>query len=129
MAVDAVFGELGRAMLTRLQAGGTYVQLGYLAGPHAVLEVSAKDLWAKHLTMRAFRGAVQLAHRPEAEQAALMNWLVQLFNEGTLKLPSGALQLQDVLLDVDGGDSVQGAISRAVSASRGQVKQVLFFKR
>ncbi|KAF2216893.1 hypothetical protein CERZMDRAFT_32911 [Cercospora zeae-maydis SCOH1-5] len=87
LALDSVFGPSGRALVKALSVGGTYVQLGFLGSSREVLELDAGDMFGRQLSLRAFRGSAQLALRSSAQQQALCDWLVQLFNKGQILLP------------------------------------------
>ncbi|KAF4539079.1 putative mitochondrial enoyl reductase [Lasiodiplodia theobromae] len=130
LALDSVFGKAGRALVKALAPGGTYVQLGFLAGPNAQLALDAADLFARNLTMKAFRGTAQLGLRSPAQQRELCDWFVRLFNRGDLKLPPLGLERVDWhVADAGAAErSAKAAVETARAGALGQRKQVLVFK-
>lgn len=129
LALDSVFGPSARLLLDCLSVGGTFVQLGFLGGPNQELQLSSKDLFVRQLQLRGFRGSAQLAQRTFEEQIALINWMVQLFNNGTLALPAlGLERLEWKMADgIENEVRLLAAIDRAKQAVIGQRKQILVF--
>lgn len=129
LALDSVFGSSARLLIDSLAVGGTFVQLGFLGGTSQELQLSSKDLFVRQLQLRGFRGSAQLAQRTFDEQTALMNWMVQLFNDGALALP--ALGLERLEWNMAGGVENEvrllTAVDRAKKAVLGQRKQILVF--
>ncbi|MCJ1264266.1 hypothetical protein MMC22_004137 [Lobaria immixta] len=129
LALDSVFGSSARLLIDSLAIGGTFVQLGFLGGTNQELQLSSKDLFVRQLQLRGFRGSAQLAQRTFDEQTALMNWMVQLFNDGALALP--ALGLERLEWNMAGGVENEvrllTAVDRAKKAVLGQRKQILVF--
>ncbi|KAF2137125.1 uncharacterized protein K452DRAFT_203153, partial [Aplosporella prunicola CBS 121167] len=127
LALDSVFGASGQALVKALAPGGTYVQLGFLSGAQAQLSLDASDVFGRNLTIKAFRGTVQLALRSPQQQADLCDWFVGLFNRGLLQLPT--LGLSRVDWEVSDGAAAEAkvvsAIKRAQDAALGQRKQIL----
>ena len=74
-------------------------------------------------------GTAQLSQRTFDEQSALTNWMVQLFNDGTLALPALGLER----LEWNAADGIENevkllaAVDRAKKAVVGQRKQILMF--
>lgn len=130
LALDSVFGKAGRALVKALAPGGTYVQLGFLAGPGAQLALDPADLFGRNLTMKAFRGTAQLGLRSPSQQRELCDWFVRMFNRGDLKLPPLGLERVDWhVADPAAVEwSVKGAVEIARAGVLGQRKQVLVFK-
>ena len=130
LALDSVFGSSARLLLDCLDVGGTFVQLGFLSGTSQELHLSSQDLFARRLTLRGFRSSAQIAERSVQEQASLLNWLVQLFNAGSLALPSLGLErvewngVKDVS---ENRERVLGAIDKAKRGALGQRKQIFMF--
>ncbi|KAF1348560.1 hypothetical protein BDV97DRAFT_266881, partial [Delphinella strobiligena] len=87
LALDAVFGDSGQALVKALCIGGSYVQVGFLSGPKGHVTIDPQDLFGRQLNMRGFRGSAQLGLRSREEQRDLFNWFIELFNNGELKLP------------------------------------------
>lgn len=130
LALDSVFGASGRLLVDCLATGGTFVQLGFLAGAGERLQLRSEDLFVRQLTLRGFRGSAQIAQRTFSEQCSLLEWLVQLFNAGTLVLPPlGVETLQWNVPDEGKGNEVRllAAIDRAKKGVMGQRKQMFVF--
>ena len=129
LALDSAFGPSARLLLDCLAVGGTFVQLGFLGGASQELQLSSKDLFVRQLRLRGFRGTAQLSQRTLDEQSALTNWMVQLFNDGTLALPALGLER----LEWNAADGIENeikllaAVDRAKKAVVGQRKQILVF--
>lgn len=130
LALDSVFGKAGRALVKALAPGGTYVQLGFLAGPGAQLALDPADLFARNLAMKAFRGTAQLGLRAPAQQRELCDWFVTMFNRGELRLPPLGLEHVDWhVADAGAAErSAKAAVETARAGALGQRKQVLVFK-
>lgn len=130
LALDAVHGASGRRLVEALAAGGAYVQLGLLGGGREPLPLDARDLFARRLTMKGFRGSAQLAARSEDEQRALFGWFVELFNAGELVAPPlGLERVEWTVADLEGTEKrVVGAVAKAQGGRLGQRKQILVFK-
>lgn len=130
LAIDAVFGGPGSVALRgALCEGGTYVQLGFLSGSDAKVEMGPGELFGRRLTMVGFRGSDRWAARTSEERSSLVNWWVDLFNRGILSRPALGL---DVVQWALGGDEhvrnrVRDAVHRAQTGGVGQRKQVLVF--
>ena len=129
LALDSVFGPSARSLLDILTVGGTFVQLGFLGGANQELQLSSKDLFVRQLQLQGFRGSAQLAQRTFEEQSALMNWMVQLFNDGALSLPALGLERLEWNVAEGIGNEVRllTAVDRAKNAFLGQRKQILVF--
>ena len=129
LALDSVFGTSARGLVKSLSNGGTFVQLGFLGGPSAQLQLDANDLFGRQLTLKAFRGSAQVASRSPAEQTDLFNWFVSLFNAGELVLPSlGLERVSWDATDAKGSEiRLMEAVKRAKEGKLGQRKQIITF--
>ncbi|KAI1399161.1 hypothetical protein F4819DRAFT_429674 [Hypoxylon fuscum] len=127
LALDSVYGVSGSKLLTALSDEGTFVHLGFLGGSDGNLQLGPQDLFGRRLTLRGFRGSAHMAARSSEEQGNLLNWWVDLFNQGQLKLPALGLNFVD-WKQSDGGQAVIDAVNRAREGKLGQRKQVLLFK-
>lgn len=130
LALDSVFGTSGRVLVKSLSPGGTFVQLGFLAGPTEQLHLNANDIFGRQLTLKAFRGSAQVASRSAEEQTDLFNWFISLFNAGELVLPSLGLRrvLWDTVDKKGSEDRLMEAVKRAQQGKLGQRKQIIEFK-
>jgi mitochondrial enoyl-[acyl-carrier protein] reductase / trans-2-enoyl-CoA reductase len=126
LALDAVYGSSGSALLNTLSDGGTYVQLGFLGGQQGELQLGSGELFGRRLTLTGFRGSDRIATRTPDEQSNLFDWWVDMFNRDLLKLPALGLCLVEWEAN-DGGQVVVDAIRRAHEGKLGQRKQVLVF--
>ena len=130
LALDSVFGASGRKLIERLAFGGTYVQLGLLAGPKSQLQLNPMDIFGKNLTLKAFRGTSQMALRTADEQVSLFDWFIARFNSGEMKLPLLGLSRVEwhrQKLDTNEG-TLKEAVQRAQKGELGQRKQIIIFK-
>ena len=127
LALDAVFGTSGAALANCLSEGGTFVNYGMLGGLNSQLTLSTTHLFWKQLIFKSFRGSKQLALRSETELSDCHNWCINLFNSGTLKLPSVETihwDTQDAVV----GSKLIAAVERAGSKTLGRKKQVFLMQ-
>ena len=129
LALDSVFGPSGRGLVKSLSPGGTFVQLGFLGGPTGKLDLDASDIFGRQLTLKAFRGSVQVASRSAEEQTDLFNWFISLFNTGELILPRlGLERVKWDAADKRGSEErLMEAVKRAQQGKLGQRKQIIEF--
>lgn len=130
LALDAVFGDAGRALVKALRVGGSYVQLGFLGGPKGGVTIDPQDLFGRQLNMKGFRGSAQVGLRSIDEQRDLFNWFIELFNNGELKLPS--LGLEKIIWELDDPSGTEerllAGVRRAQQGNLGQRKQIILYK-
>jgi len=87
LALDCVFGPVGKLLAETLAPGGTFVLVGLLGGAGASIQVGTKDLFVRQLSFVPFRGSEVLKRMGESKTTELFQKIATLFIEGHLKIP------------------------------------------
>ncbi|EPS32044.1 hypothetical protein POX_d05781 [Penicillium oxalicum] len=87
LALDSVFGTSGQHLAALLSTGGTFINYGSLGGASGQIALTQELLFWKQITFRNFRLSQALSAYPEQAQVQLLNWFVELFEQGQLVAP------------------------------------------
>ncbi|KUI65977.1 Trans-2-enoyl-CoA reductase, mitochondrial [Cytospora mali] len=87
LALDCVFGPVGKLLVESLAPGGAFVLVGLLGGAGANIQVETRHLFDRRLLFLPFRGSEVMKKLGDCRVEQIVTEIANLFIEGRLKIP------------------------------------------